>query len=815
MSSLLRDVRHAARVLLRAPGFTLAVVIVLALGIGANTAIFSVVRGVLLRPLPFPDADRLVQIWHVPPPAQFPGMTRFSVSPANYLDWERQNHVFSGMAVYGYASVDVTGGQEPQALAAASVSPGFFPVLGAQPMLGRAFTRDESEPGRDQVVILGNAIWRSQFGGDRGVVGKSVLLDGRPCTVVGVMDASFRFPSWAQAWVPLAWTDQERAVRDNHNYRVLARLGPDATVRGAQAEMDAISAGLQKAYPADDAGWGAVVVPLRDAIVEDVRPALLLLLAAVGLVLLIACANVANLVLARALSRRKEMAIRSALGASRGRVLRQVLTETVLLAVGAGVVGTLLASFGVGFLVRSLATLLPRADEIALDGGVLGFAFLVSLVTGVAAGIAPAWRATRFDLNETLGRGLGRTDAEPSAGRTRGLLVGFEVALSAMLLIGAGLLIRSLGALRAADPGFDPERVLTLALTTSAARYPDVPRTAAFFAEAQRRVGALPGVEAAGVTDDLPLSGGGSTQPVAFEGRPTPPMSEQPEVAVRMITPGYLEAMRIPLVRGRRFEDGDILGRQPVALVSRAMAKRFWPDEDPIGHRLTLHFFPGVVREVVGIVGDVRLDGLEVDEPPAILYVPIDQLTLPPGYVWRGFGASLVVRGSGRPEDLTHSVVAAVRGVDPQLPVTRVQTMPEIVAESLWQRRLDMLLLGSFAGLALILASVGIYSVLAYGVRRRQREIGIRMALGARLDDVLRLVVLDGLRPALVGLACGLAGALALGRLLAGLLYGVGALDPATFASVSALILAAGLLASVWPAWRATRVDPMTVLREE
>jgi putative ABC transport system permease protein len=540
-----------------------------------------------------------------------------------------------------------------------------------------------------------------------------------------------------------------------------------------------------------------------------------MLLGAVGLVLLIACANVANLVLARTLARRKELAIRAALGASRWRVLQQVLVETVLLSLGAGAAGVFLAWLAMGLVVRFLASTLPRTGEIALDGQVLLFAFLVSLGTGLAAGWVPAWRSTRVDLNEALKQGLGRGDADAQTRRTRGLLVGCEVALSVMLLIGAGLFVRSLLALRSTDPGFDPEEVLTLNLPTTASRYPTLAEDMAFFDETRRRVAALPGVVAAGFIDDLPLSGGGSTQPVAFEGRPTPPMAEQPEVAVRLISPGYLEAMRIRLRRGRRFDDGDVLGRQPVCLVSESMAKRFWPGEDPIGRRLTLYFFPGIAREVAGIVGDVRMNGLDAGEPQATLYVPMAQLTLPPSETWRGYNAALVVRGAAQVEGLTRPIVAAVRGIDPQQPVAPIETMRGIVADSLGQRRLNMLLLASFAGLALLLASVGIYGVLAYAVRRRQREIGIRVALGARLGDILGLVVADGLRPAAGGLACGLAGAAALGRLLSGLLYGVKPLDPASFAVASGAIIAAGFLASTVPAWRAARVDPIEVLRDE
>ncbi|HEX6908518.1 MAG TPA: ABC transporter permease [Terriglobales bacterium] len=817
MGTLMQDVRYGLRVLRKSPGFAAVAVIVLALGIGANTAIFSVVNAVLLRPLPYPDPSRLMQVWHVPPPKSFPGMTMFAVSPANYLDWERQNHVFQSMAIYGFRSFNITGSDQPQALRASAVSQDFYSTLGVSPTLGRTFTAEEEQPGRDHVVILGYALWKSSFGGNPRIVGSTIDLDDQPYTVVGVMPPKFKFPDWAQLWTPLGWTDQERGVRGNHNYLVVGRLKSGASMQQAQAEMSTISARLQQQYPADDAGWGAVIVPLHEQLVGDVRPALLVLLGAVAFVLLIACANVANLVLAKTVSRRKELAIRAALGASRARILSQVLAETVLLALAGGALGLLLAHFGVRLIVNFLAAQLPRAAEITLDGWVLAFTVVVSVLAGLLAGLAPAWRFTKndFGVHEALKQASSRTETESGGGRTRSALVVSEVALSLVLLVGAGLMIRSLWALRTTDPGFDPHNVLTMMLPTSAARYPTLERVILYYDQVLRRVRTLPGVTYAGATDALPLSGDGSTQPVTVEGHPGLPMSEQPEVAVRVFTPGYLEAMRVPLLRGRMLNDGDVAGRQAVVVISQAMAKQFWPHEDALGKRLTLSFFPGIAREVVGVVGDVKMDSLDMSQPRSTLYTPLAQMTLPPGEVWHGFAMALVVRTANAPSSAAAAITNAVHQVDSAQPVMQVETMQAMVADSISQQRFTMLLLAAFGALALLLAAVGIYSVLSYSVRRRVREIGIRMALGAQIGDVLRLVVMEGMKPTLLGLVIGLAGALALGRVVSKLIYGVSAADPATFAAVSALLAVVALAASVIPAYRATRVEPVKTLREE
>jgi predicted permease len=681
--------------------------------------------------------------------------------------------------------------------------------------LGRGFTAEEQQPGHSHVVVLGHAIWQTQFGADRHVVGRQIRLDGEPYTVVGVMPASFRLPGWAQLWTPLGWNDAQRAVRGNHNYLVLARLKPGATLATAQAELDTISARLQQQYPADDAGWGAVVLPLRDDMVSGVRTALLMLLGAVIFVLLIACANVANLVLGRSLARRKEIAIRSALGASRVRVLGQMLMETVMLAIAGGALGLAVAHVGTAGIMRVLGDRLPASVVVSLDMPVLLFALAVSVLTGLLAGLFPAWRLTRShrDLGGALKQRLGN-DGEAGGRRTRSLLVGFEVACSLILLVGAGLMLRSLLAVGHIDPGFDPHHVLTAVLPVSPAQSPDAASLAAYLDRIVERVQSQPGVEAAGVIDSLPLTGG-SMQPIAFEGRPVPPMSEQPEVAVRIVSPGYMEAMHIALKRGRRITEADRAGRPAVAIVSESMARRFWPHQDPIGQHITLTFFPGVSREIVGIVADTKIDRLQDTDPAATIYYPMAQITSAHEDEWTGFACSLVVRTTPTPATMIDTITAGVHAVEATQPLADVQTMEDVVGDSMLQEELNAALLATFAGLALLLATIGIYSVLAYTVRRRRREIGIRLALGAQLRDVIRMVIIEGMRPTLIGIAVGLAGALTLGRLLSSLIYGVSANDPVTFVAVALLLTAVAIAASIVPALQASRVDPMTTLRDE
>ena len=798
--------------LLKAPGFTLVAVVVLGLGIGANTAIFSVVNAILLRPLPFQDPERLVQVWHVPPPKSFPGMTRFSVSPANYLDWERQNHVFENTAIYGYRSYSMTGAGEPESVSAIGVSPDFFRVLRVQPILGRVFLPEENQNGRGRVAVLSEAFWQTHFASDPNIIGRVIALDSLGYTVVGVIPSKSIFPtssdpkSQPQLWTPLAWTDAERAIRGNHNYQVIARLKPGADVKQSQAEMNTISAQLEQEYPGDDKGWGATVVPLRDQLVGDVRPALMVLLGAVGFVLLIACANVANLVLVKTLARKKEIAIRTALGASSTRVARQILSETLLLALTGGALGLACAHFGVKLIVAFLAQSLPRTTDITVDGPVLAFTLAVSVLTGVVAGLLPAIRASKTNLNDSLKQGLGRTDADSSGHRTRSVLVISEVALSLVLLIGAGLMIRTFSRLRNVDPGLDPHNVLTMSFSLSSTKYDKPIQQIAFYDQVLQRVRSLPGVAAAGAIDSLPLGDGGSTQPIAVEGHPALAMSEQPEVAVRVVEPGFFETMRIPLLEGRALNIADAADRPSVIVISQSMAKRFWPAENPIGKRLTMSFSPEKSREVVGVVGDVK-DGLDVLDPTATLYVPLAQQPTP--YM------SLVVRTSSPPSTLVSAVSGAVHEVDRQQPALDVITMDEMVTNSLSHQRFNMLLLSAFSGLALLLAAIGIYSVLAYSVRRRMREIGVRMALGAQRGDILHMILGQGTKLALIGTGIGVAAAFGLTRLMASQLFGVTATDPVTFLSVATLIVLVALAACYIPARRATKVDPMVALRYE
>jgi putative ABC transport system permease protein len=815
MRNWIADLRYGVRALRRSPGFALGAILVLALGIGANTAIFSIVDAVLLRPLPYQDASRLMQVWHVPPAKNFPGLTFFSVSPANYLDWQRQSASFEGMAAYGGRTFTFGGTERPEAIMGAAVAPDFYSVLRVRPMLGRTFTPDENRAGGPKVIVLSYKFWRDHFGSDPNIVGRDVPINSRPYSVIGVMPEAFRFPSWAQVWVPLAWSNEERVIRGNHNYMVVGRLKPDVDIQQAKAELSAISTRLEQQYPEDDKGWGATAIPLREQMVGDVRPALLVLLGAVAFVLLIACANVANLVLAKTLARRKEMAIRTALGAGRAAIVRHILVETIALSLAGGMLGLFLARVSIGLMVKILADRLPRFAEVTLDTHVLAFTLILAIVAGVLAGLIPALRFTRTDVNEALKQGQSRGSSDASGGKTRNILVVSEVALSLVLLIGAGLMLRTLWELRNVKPGFDSANVLTMDIPLPADRFPSPPGQINFFDDVLRRVRALPGVDAAGVIDSLPLGDGGSHQPFSIEGRPVLPMSEQPEVDVRLISPGYLRAMRVPIIRGRDFNDADSAGRPGAALISDALARRFWPNEDPIGKHLTLTFSPDVVREVVGIVGDVKVDSLDETRPVDTIYTALGQMTVSPGEKWRSFGLTLAVRTHSDPHNAISAVTNAVHQVGPDVPVVDVLSMEDVIAQSMAPQRFNLLLLASFAGLALLLAAVGIYGVLSYTVRRRAREIGIRMALGASNADVLKMVVSDGMKPILVGVGIGLAAALGLSRLVASLIFGVHATDPLTFSAVVLILVGVGILANVLPAYRATRIEPVRTLRDE
>jgi len=815
MNGLFQDLRFALRQLLKNPGFSAIAVLTLTLGIGANTAIFSVVNGVLLRPLPFKDPGRIVRVWHTPPAKSFPGMTTFSVSAANYLDWQRENHVFERMAIFSYRGFTLTGIAQPQQIDACAVSSGFFETLGVAPLLGRVFTPEEDQPGHANVVVLSYRFWQEHFGADPNLVGHNITMDGKNFLVAGVMPETFRFPEFGQIWTPMGWTDKERAVRGEHHSVVIARLKPDVDITQAQAEMNTISSRLEQLYPADDKGWGALVVPLHRDMVNDVRPALLVLLGAVAFVLLIACANVANLALARTFARQKEIAIRAALGASSGRLLRQILTESILLAVIGGSLGLMVAPLGQRFILSFLANQLPRFVTVHLDPYVLAFTACISVLTGISAGVLPAMRLAHSDVNQALKQGLGRTDASSASHGTRRILVVAEVALSLVLLIGAGLMIRSFQYLQSVAPGFDSHSVLTMTAAVARAKFAQPTQQINFFEQVLQRVRALPGVEAAGVVDDIPLDPFGSHQPIAIEGQPEVAMADQPEVDVRLISAGYLQAMHIPMLRGRDFAGEDVNGRAASVLISQSMARRFWPGENPIGKRLTLTFFPERIREVVGVVGDVKLDGLDQSRPSTTLYMPLDQLSSSQGSNFNSFPMTLVVRSATAPGSMVSAVTNAIHEVDGTVPVRDVFTMDDVVTKSLSQSRFNTLLLGVFAGLALLLAAIGIYSVLSYSVRQRVPEIGIRLALGARVTDVLRMVVIEGMKPTILGVAIGMAAALAMGRLVTSLIFQVKPTDPVTFLAVAALLALIALLACIIPAYRASKVDPVIALRNE
>jgi predicted permease len=798
----------------KAPGFALAAILVLALGIGANTAIFSIVNGVLLRPLPFDRPDRLVQLWHTPPAQQFPGMTQFALSAANYLDWEERNDVFEQSAVYAATEFRLSGVSEPENLPAARVEPSFFSVLRGHTLLGRAINPGDDAPGSEHVVVLSQRLWQSRFAGDPQIVGRKVELNNETWTVIGVMAADFQKPGYAQLWTPLVWDPLEKTVRGEHHFSAVARLKDGVSIGQAQAQLDTIAASLARQYPADDAGWGAQVVALSDATIGDVRKPLLILLGAVAFVLLIACANVANLFLAKALERRKEIAIRTALGAKRSRIVRQVLAEAVVLSLIGGLLGLIVAHFATQLVVAFFGASLPRLNEIQLDLSVLAFTFAIAVVTGIVAGALPAWRMSLANPQDALKQG-GRSGSAGTSRGTRGVLVVAEVALSFVLLVGAGLMVRTLWNLGSVNPGFDADHVLTANIGVSANDFATADQQIAFTGELMRRLRALPGVQAAGATDSLPLQGG-STQPVAIEGQAAQDMSHQPEVAVRVVTPGFFDSMRIRVVRGRDFSEQDTASSLPVALVSESMARQFWPNDNPVGKRLTLTFFPGVVREVVGVVADVKDRGLDHDDPVSTLYWPVSQLFFPQSMgKFHGFSMQLALRTASDPAAMGMTVRAALHELAPNIPLLDVRTMQAIVDESISPQRFNMFLLAAFAGLALLLAGIGLYSVLAYSVRQRAREIGVRMALGARMRDVLRRVVIDGMKPTALGVGIGLAAALALSRLLGTLVFGVAAHDTATFAGVALLLLLVGLVASLLPAVRATRVDPLKVLREE
>ena len=793
MRRFIADVRHTVRVMARTPSFAIAVVGVLALGIGATTAIFSVVNAVLLRPLPFEEPDRLVRLF-----TKTPDGRPFELSAGKFVSWQQDARSFENMAMYRFSQLALGGAGDARVVEATAVGASFFEIVRARPALGRVFRADEDSPDGKHVVILSDRFWKTELGGASDVIGRTVQLDDEPYTIVGVMPSRASLASWdamaSDIWVPMGLTDEQRVTRGNHNQQGVARLKAGVDLARARSEMDGLSTQLGREFPKTDEGWGAAIVPMQEAIVGDSRTTLVMLFGAVGLVLLIACANAGNLLFTRALGRRKEIAIRSALGAGRGRVFQQLLIEALVLAAAGGALGLLLAH---GLLTAArtlLASQVPRAEEISIDGRVLLFAVGVSLLTGILAGVLPAVRASRSNLSDALKEG-GRSDGAVGVG-TRRVLVVCEVALSLVLLMGAGVMIQTLLALRHGATGFDPNDVLTMELRLVNTRYSTPAQRASFFDAALQRIRALPGVKAAGTIDDLPLSAG-SSQTLDLEG--FPPQRDAPAVQVRQITAGYLSAMRIPVLRGRDVADNDA----EVLLVSRDAAKLYWGSTDPIGRRASLPFSPTVRRRVVGIVGDVKQRNLVEGTTPTVYF-----------YTREPYGrATFVIRTSVPPATLVRPAVAAIRAIDPGQPVGDVRAMGQVLDERLTSQRFSALLLEIFAGVALLLAAVGIYSVVSYIVRGRSREIGIRAALGARPSDVLRLVILEGMSPTLVGIAAGAIVVLASARVMESLVFGVSATDPLTLAAVSAALALVAVVSCLLPAYRAARLDPVNALR--
>jgi putative ABC transport system permease protein len=811
VADLTGDLRYAVRSLRKHRGFTAVVLATLALGIGANAAIFSVVNAVLLRPLPYEGADRIVVIWG---DLHRPGVNEIPASAGEYADYRDRSHAFEHIAAYDTAGFTVTGGGQPEEVDGAVVTASLFPLLGASAQVGRTFLEQEEEAGRNDVALLSHGLWRRRFNANPAIVGQVVPIDGRPTQVVGVMPASFQFPDPAvEVWKPLL-LDAEALSEDNrgsHGYTALARMRPGVTLPQAHADLAGVTAAFKTEHPGNyRTGFSATLRPLQHEIVGDTGRSLLILLGAVALVLLIACANVSNLLLARAASRRKEIALRTALGASRGRLVRQLLAESMLVAIAGGALGLVIASWSVDLLIALAPDTIPRLGEVTLDRRVVLFTALVSLATGVIFGIVPALRASGPAVNDALKDG-GRTAESAMHGRAGRLLVVSEVALSLVLLVGAGLLVHSFARVQNVEPGFDAGGMLTLRLSLPESRYTTFEKGDRFFDTLFAALRARPDVQSVAAVNALPFSGVGGSRTFHIQGREPKRPEDQPEEQLRIVTDGYFQTMRIPVVKGREFTDRDRLSGPRVALVNQALARKHFREESPIGRRVSFSRNEPHWYEIVGIVANIKHRGLDAADRPE-LYVPYRQ---PLFANWTVRPMQVVVRTAGDPMVAAGTVRHELAQIDAEQAISDVRTMDERIGRSLEGRRFNMLLLAVFAAIALALAAIGIYGIIAYAVTARTHEIGVRLALGAQRRDVMTMIVAQGMAMTAAGTVVGLVAAMLVTRLMSSLLFGVSAADPFTFTAITALLAAVAFVACYIPARRATRVDPLVALRTE
>lgn len=810
METLSQDIRYGLRMLRNSPTVTLVAVISLALGISANTVIFSVINSILLKSLPFHDPDRIALVWGNAPAE---GKDRTQVSATDVADWRQQNSVFEDVTTYGNWSATLLGEGESERIPGIQVGDGYFSIMKATPLLGRTFLPEEQEEGKDLVIVLGYGLWQRRFGGDPNVIGRKINLSGRPYVAVGVLPADFQpLPTSlvdprGEFYRPVAEARDENE-RSSRHLRAIARLKPGVTLEQAQADMNVIAGRLEQQHPRDNTGYGVRLVTLSEDTVGGLRPTLLTLLVAVAFVLLIACANTGNLLLGRAAAREKEVAIRRALGAARGRLTRQFLTESVLLALLGGALGLLLAMWGVGLVESIGSQATPLLANIEIDLRVLGFTLALSILTGIVFGLAPALNASNPDLNATLKEGGRGSGAQAGHNRLRGVLVMSEVAMALVLLISAGLLIKSVIRLRSVNPGFEADNRLTMNVVLSSARYPKPQQWVAFYSQLTERLEALPGVVSAGFTSVLPFSGNFDGRGLAVEDHPRP-VGEEFNVDLYRVTPGYARAMSIETVRGRTLTEQDTETAQMVALINETMARELWPGQDPLGKRIK---FPGSERNpqpwrtIVGVVRDVKQYSLDRKDPMQI-YLPDAQIPTP--------FMTLVVHTSSDPQALISAVRNSISEMDKDLAAFNIATMEQLLADSISLRRFSTLLLIIFAGVALILAAVGIYGVISYSVTQRTHEIGVRLALGANRRDIIRLVVRQGMAITLAGVGIGLTATFALTRIIESLLFNVSATDPATFIIIPVALTLVALGACFVPARRAAKVDPMVALRYE